>query len=362
LTTADIVQLRVAGFGVDAVTRGVLFDPVFELTLPRDISLAEARQVIQTVEERAVVDLNHYYYPDEGPPACTGPACEAPQLIGWSAPAFEGCGALPLIGLIDTGIDVRNPALRGQAIEIVDPEFSGGARSSSQHGTAIAALLAGRAAGPAPGLLPGARIIAVDGFYRAGNRDRTDVARLVQSIEALASRGVGILNLSLSGPPNQILERTIAAALAKGIVVVAAAGNKGPAGEPSYPGAYEGVLAVTAVDRQLNVYRRATHGSYIALAAPGVDLWTAGPQPGRKSGTSYAVPFVSAVAALLRSAEPSLGVSEVSAILRLSARDLGEPGRDDTFGWGLVQAQAACANPRALIAGEPATRRLGRAD
>ena len=144
------------------------------------------------------------------------------------------------------------------------------------HGTAIAALLVGRRGSQTPGLLPDAKIVAVDAFYRdGGTADRTDVMSLVAGVEALVERGVQVMNLSLSGPPNEVLQKAIEAAQAKGIVVVAAAGNNGPGAEPSYPAAYPGVIAVTAVDQNLNVYRRATQGAYVDLAAPGVNIWTA---------------------------------------------------------------------------------------
>ena len=182
--------------------------------------------------------------------------------------------------------------------------------SLQDHGTAVAALLVGRRDSPTPGLVPDARLVAVDAFYRdGGTADRTDVMSLVTAIEALAERGVRVINLSLSGPANEVLQKAIAAAQAKGIVIVAAAGNNGAGAEPSYPAAYPGVVAVTAVDHELNVYRRATRGPYVDLAAPGVNVWTASAQGtgSLKTGTSYAVPFVSAAAGVLLASRPESG-------------------------------------------------------
>src|SRR5581483_1352998 len=159
-------------------------------------------------------------------------------------------------------------------VELIE-EPGGGAPSSPAHGTAVAALLAGRPGTLSEGLLPGARLVAIDAFNQAGDRERTDVTRLITALEMLSDRGVRIINLSLSGAPNRLLEKAIAAAVARDIVVVAAAGNKGPGAEPAYPAAYPGVIAVTAVDRQLRIYARATHGDYVSLAAPGVDVLTA---------------------------------------------------------------------------------------
>jgi subtilisin family serine protease len=154
-----------------------------------------------------------------------------------------------------------------------------------------------------------------------------------------------VINMSLSGPDNEVLQKAIVAAQAKGIVIVAAAGNDGAGAEPSYPAAYPGV--VTAVDQELNVYRRATRGPYVDLAAPGVNVRTASFQgsAAARTGTSYAVPFVSAAAGLLLASHPELGTQAVRARLEDSARDLGQPGRDPTFGFGLIQMAGLCAQP-----------------
>jgi subtilisin family serine protease len=188
----------------------------------------------------------------------------------------------------------------------------------------------------------------VDAFYRdGGTADRTDVASLVNAIEALTRRGVRVMNMSLSGPANAMLQRAIEAAQAKGIVIVAAAGNNGAGAEPSYPAAYPGVVAVTAVDQKLNVYRRATQGAYIDLSAPGVNVWTASVQGSGalRTGTSYAVPFVSAAAGLLLSSNPELDAKVVQSRLEEHTRDLGKPGWDPTFGFGLIHMAGLCAQP-----------------
>jgi subtilisin family serine protease len=220
--------------------------------------------------------------------------------------------------------------------------------SLRDHGTAVAALLVGRPDSQTPGLLPQAKIVAVDAFYRdGGTADRTDVTSLVDAIEALAKRGVRVMNMSLSGPANAMLQKAIEAAQAKGIVIVAAAGQNGAGGEPPYPAAYPGVVAVTAVDQELNVYRRATQGKYVDLSAPGVNIWTASAQGSGalRTGTSYAVPFVSAAAGLLLASNPELETKGVQSRLEEHTRDLGKPGWDPTFGFGLIQMAGLCAPP-----------------
>ena len=129
-----------------------------------------------------------------------------------------------------------------------------------------------------------------------------------------------------------------------GILLIAAAGNYGPQAAPAFPAAYDAVLAVTAVDRRGQVYRRANRGQYIDLAAPGVNVWTAASIRGArtKTGTSYAAPFVTAAAALLWSRDPSLSSAQLRNLLRSNARDLGPEGQDAIFGASLITPPPGC--------------------
>jgi hypothetical protein len=348
LSREALTRLTAQGFHIETQTQGSFTPQVVRLRVPQGTSLTRARQTVRLVDARASTDFDHFYYLDEGAGACVGAECQATSLVNWSSSNAAQCGPAPLIGLIDTGINLKHEALKEQAIELV-PRSAGHAEASLQeHGTAIAVLLVGRPDSQTPGLLPQAKIVAVDAFYRdGGTADRTDVMSLVAAIEALAERGVQVMNMSLSGPANEVLQKAIAAAQAKGIVIVAAAGNNGAGAEPSYPAAYAGVIAVTAVDQDLKVYRRATQGAYVDLAAPGVNVWTASAQGSGalKTGTSYAVPFVSAAAGLLLASNPELDTKVVQSRLGQHTRDLGKPGWDPTFGFGLIQMASLCAQP-----------------
>lgn len=342
LSEADIQRLSDKGLRV--VSRSASSgSAVVRLALPRKVSAAAARRLISDVNRDAVSDADAYYYTDEGPRGCDGRSCVV-SLIQWQPPS--ACGAPPAIGIIDTKVDLNHEALRGQNIEVVTLVPSPSA-SGPEHGTAIAALLAGRADSDAPGLLPQVRLVAVDAFGVDDGEERTDVVRIAAALEELARRGVKIVNLSFTGPPNDVLRQAIGQALARGMILVAAAGNGGPGAEPSYPAAYPGVIAVTAVDAELRVYRRASRGDYITLAAPGVGVPTAKAGGGEviRSGTSFAAPFVSAAVARLIAREPRTG--EVDAAERLSsmAQDLGKPGRDPVFGAGLLQTAGLCDRP-----------------
>ncbi len=128
---------------------------------------------------------------------------------------------------------------------------------------------------------------------------------LLNALAWLDALDVRLVNMSFSGPPDELLETAIAKMHAKGVVFVAAAGNEGPAAPPSYPAAYPSVIAVTAVGEFCQGYRYANRGSYVDIAAPGVDVWTALPNgmQGYKSGTSFAAPFVTSIIAAMQKTE-----------------------------------------------------------
>lgn len=155
---------------------------------------------------------------------------------------------------------------------------------------------------------------------------------------------IKVVNLSLTGPDNLILHQAVRAASSKGTILIAAAGNGGPKSKPVYPAAYEDVIAVTAVDSARNPYRRAVRGHHIDLAAPGVSVWTAASISGarQKSGTSFAAPFVTAGASVLLASRPELTAKEIRAELLEAAEDMGAPGKDSIFGWGLLNVRELC--------------------
>lgn len=149
--------------------------------------------------------------------------------------------------------------------------------------------------------------------------------------------------MSFAGPKDTLIERGIAALAAKGIVMIAAAGNAGAKSPPLYPAANPSVIAVSATDAQDRLFAASNRGSYIAIAAPGVDIFL--PAPDQKyqmiSGTSFSAAYVSGLVALMLERNPALKADELRAILTRTARDLGSPGRDDLFGAGEADAFAA---------------------
>jgi subtilisin family serine protease len=270
------------------------------------------------------------------------------EIIGWPidpAGLVQRCGSLPTIGLIDTAINPDHPSLGDARLEVIRITDDALPQSGRQHGTAVAALLVGAAGSRAPGLLPSSKVVAVDAFRRlGGSADVASTFDLVRALDALAGRNVRVINLSLAGPDNALLKTTVDAMIERRVILVAAVGNAGPRAKPLYPAGYDGVIAVTAVDKGRNAYRRANQGAHVDIAAPGVNVWTAASISGArpKSGTSFAAPFVSAAAAVLLAERPDLTPAQMAEALFGLAQDIGSPGKDQVFGWGLLDARRLC--------------------
>jgi hypothetical protein len=351
-------ELERLGYSVlDEVFLGTTFgERVVRLQVPRGRSLERAKADVEAQAAIGAADLNHFYRNNSdgngnSDGACVGPQCLPLSMIGWP---LEGsvprqCGMPMTIGMVDTAINPDHESLAGGSIEMLDavPQSyreRGLAASGRGHGTAVAALLIGSAQSRTPGLLPNHKLVAVDAFHRAGQDERSDVYTLVRALDMLAERGAKVINVSLAGPANNLLEEAVKRLTEKGITIVAAAGNNGPKAAPAYPAGYPGVLAVTAVDTGKNVFRRANQGEYIDFAAPGVDIWTAASVRGGKpkTGTSFAVPFITAAAALAIASDPDAGSEEIIAALAPHAEDLGPEGSDPVYGRGLVKVGALC--------------------
>lgn len=340
LGDAKVLAGQVGALGYSVKRRRILKGlglVISVLRLPPGTLVAQALQNLRANVPKVWMDANHRYRLQGDDSA----KAYGRELIHWGKPSAS-CGAGRRIGLVDTSVDLTQPALKGQAVTLHSVLPVGVPLASPDHGTAIAALLVGR---PRPtataGLIPGASLYVASVFRRRGDLLDTTAEDIVNALDWLVRQRVQVINLSLGGPRNLILEAAVQRVEELGIVVVAAAGNGGPDAAPMYPAAQNGVVAVTAVDARQLPYDEANHGSYIAFAAPGVDIWVARPGGGGAfvSGTSYAAPFVTAAIAR----QGGRPVMAVRALAR-HARDLGKPGRDPVFGWGLVQASGSCGH------------------
>lgn len=360
LSPEDAATLVALGFGLlEEVDLTSLGTTARRFSLPDDVTPDAARAAIQALPTGEVADLNHYYRTGEAPgapaatPPCEGMHCAALAQVNWPPQAGPaGCGPSLALGMIDTGLNPDHAALRDAAIDVMRVAPEDFEASDAIHGTAVAALLVGDPASRAPGLLPGLPLVAVDAFHKQSGDERADAFTLLRALDHLSARGVEVINLSLAGPPNALLETTLAQLSGeRGIVIVAAAGNGGPNAPPAYPAAYDSVIAVTAVDRNATAYRRAGRGPHLDLAAPGVEVWTAASIEGArwKTGTSFAAPFVTAAAALWRQAHPGMTPPEIALALAAQARDLGPAGPDPVYGNGLLDLGGRCPGDMAPL-------------
>ena len=263
------------------------------------------------------------------------------EKLGIVAAHAVATGLGSLIAIIDTGIDQSHPDLQAAVAGSFDAT---GAKQqvTDPHGTAIAGII--RAHGAVEGVAPEAKLLDVRVFEpeAGGTGTVATTLALLRGLQWSTDTHARIVNLSLAGPRDALVGEAIAALVAKEIVVVAAAGNEGASAPNAYPAAFANVIAVTATDSGDALYTAANHGSYIALAAPGVDVLAPALFEAYQmnSGTSFAAAHVSGVIALMLERDPKLTNQKIRAALQSGAKDLGPPGTDDQFGAGRVNALA----------------------
>jgi hypothetical protein len=248
------------------------------------------------------------------------------------------------VAMVDSGVDIAHEALSGGRIAVVDVIRNSGTAPAEGHGTAIAGIILGRNA--LAGIAPGAELLAIRAFHQTDARStaaRSSSYYLSKGISRAVDAKVQVINLSLSGPQDRLVTQTVEQALMARIAVIAAAGNAGAGAPPAYPAAQPGVIAVTATDGKDRLYKHANRGSYVTLAAPGVDILVAAPGGGYDylSGTSMAAAYVSGLTALMIDRQAGLAPSQLRQILEATATDLGPPNRDPQFGAGRIDAAAA---------------------
>jgi subtilisin family serine protease len=233
-----------------------------------------------------------------------------------------------LIAVIDSGVDAEHPDIAGAVADRYDTVAAN--KNPDAHGTGMAGAIASHLR--LLGVAPGAKLLTVRAFA-PGSTDE-----ILKGLDWAVGKGARIINMSFAGPRDPMLQETLKRARQRGALLIAAAGNAGPTSPPLFPGADANVIAVTATDIDDNLFTQANRGRHIAIAAPGVDILVPAPSSGYQltTGTSVATAHVSGVAALLMSRNPKLDADAVRAILLSTAKDLGPKGRDDQFGWGLI--------------------------
>ncbi len=288
-------------------------------TTPAKMSLAEAEKKLRALLPDAEIDANHIFFQGSASPA-------APLATTVLASTSTNAS----LGIIDGGV-ADHPSVRGR---VEQNGFAPGAPTASSHGTSVAALMIGN--GDIKGARSGASLLAADvyGTAKAGG----NAAAIARALGWLAARGVSVVTISLVGPHNALLKTAVAAAQRKGVIIVAAVGNDGPASPPAYPASYPGVLAVTGVDGRNRALPEAGRAAHTDFAAPGADIFSAtgAKQKARVRGTSFAAPLVAARLSILYPRQSNTAVEPAVRKLMAEAVDLGKKGHDAVYGHGLV--------------------------
>ncbi|RLA87224.1 MAG: hypothetical protein DRG40_00930 [Deltaproteobacteria bacterium] len=251
------------------------------------------------------------------------------------------------VAVVDTGIDSLHEDLKG-GISGEEDLLKRGDFHKEIHGTALAGIIAARCHNGVGicGVAPEAEVLAIRVCrpISAGRLTATTTTFLLaQGIDRAVLLGARVVNLSLGGPHDPLIGRLIKVASSQGVVFVAAAGDRGLRVYPPYPAALPEVIAVGAVDKEGRPYSEGLEGRFIDLCAPGVDIISTA--PGNRynffNGTSMASAFVSGVVALVLQENPNLTPEGIGQLLRETAHDLGPHGKDEQFGWGLLQVKEA---------------------
>jgi subtilisin family serine protease len=337
-------KARAAGFTVlrDRALDG-LDARLVVLKVPAGTATHRALKQLKALDPQGAYDFNHIYT-DSGEvvgadSAAAGEAArgetEAVAPTAGATASGSGAAAGPSgtkVGLIDGGVDVSHAVFRDIAIH---QHGCSGTAVPAAHGTAVASLMIGRSP-RFHGAAPGSELYAADVYCGLPTGGAVDAVG--EAFAWLVREHVPVINVSLVGPPNVMLENVVRMVIARGHVVVAAVGNDGPAAPPLYPASYPDVVGVTAVDARRRVLLEACRGRQVKFSAPGADMSAANPAQSFAlvRGTSFASPIV---AGLLAEAvhEPDADAAR-RAVADLAGRaiDLGAPGLDPVYGYGLV--------------------------
>lgn len=313
-----LAAARRAGFTVGArISAPELGLESVTLIAPPAVSAAAALRQLRALDPQGRYDFDHLYQESGGAFGDAGaPAAKAPTGVR--------------VGLVDGSVA---PGLGG--VKLTQRAFAPGGAKVTPHATAVASLLAG-ADGPFRGVVPGAEVLVADvyGPTPAGG----SAAAIAEGLAWLARNRVGVINISLVGPPNLVLAAAVRGLVERGVLLVAAVGNDGPAAPPLYPAAYPGVVAVSGVDARRRILPEAGRGPHVAFAAPGAQMAAAAAAGGFVTvrGTSFAAPIVAGQLAAALPAPDRAAAARALRKLAAGAQDLGARGRDPVFGAGLV--------------------------
>ena len=305
---------------------------------PPGVDPKDASVELERLQPKSSVGELHKYSLNSSTFALSSPATPktfANEMLGWPD---SGCDSRVKIGIIDGGLSQK--FIQQTSAKVYNKSFIEKTPSDTavRHGTSIAAILTDPAR-LKDVMLYSAAVVDQD---ENGN-DYSSPAAMLKALNWMLLNDVKVVNISLAGPPNKVLETALDVASRKGLVIVAAVGNQGQDSPPQFPAAYNTVLAATAVDVEGDVYDKAVRGNHVDFSAPGVDIYVniAG-QNRYITGTSIAAPFITAAIASSSDMTDHKNRDDVVQYFSASATDLGPKGKDRTFGLGLINAQNIC--------------------
>jgi subtilisin family serine protease len=258
-----------------------------------------------------------------------------------AAPVLAGEPAGILVAVVDSGVDGSQGLRLAPGTDLVDGD--GGAADPEGHGTAVAAAVL--AACPGCTILP-VRVLSPSGT--------APWSRVAVGIVWAVDHGARVINVSIAGPGgSSALRAAVAYAQRRDVLVVAAAGNAADR-RPAYPAAYEGAVAVAAVDGDGQLYDWSSRGDWIDVGAPGCATVPVGGTRAAACGTSFAAPLVAGLAAVERALGPEASAPEIARRLpALAAQLQGDTTRLEVTGTprvgGLVRAVPSARARRAQV-------------
>ena len=342
MTQQEVTTVRLTGrtLHVWRIDNGASVDDVI-----RDVCTNPADRQVAGAQPNYLYELAQPTPSGQAQPTPAGQAQEpvnsaqyAPEKLKLVDAHRLASGNKVLVAIIDSEVDRTHPDLAGaitasfNAASATEPAHS--------HGTGMAGAIAAHR--NMLGTAPRVGLLTVRAFSATANSAEGTTFNILKGLDWAADQGARVVNMSFAGPADPRLRDALQKAYNRGMVLIAAAGNAGPTSPPLYPAADPGVIGVTATDSHDAVFSGANRGNYIAVAAPGVDVFAPAPNGAYQlsTGTSIAAAEVSGVVALMIERNPSLTPAAVRRILMETATHLGPKGNRD-FGAGLVNAYEA---------------------
>ncbi len=266
------------------------------------------------------------------------PAVSAP--VGWDVTTGN---ASVIVAVVDSGVDSTHPDLQGKVIAGYDFVNNDSDPSDDRgHGTKVAGIIAANTDNRVgiAGINWNGKILSEKALDQYGYGLSSNIAK---AITHATDNGAKVINLSLGGTSNSsTLKSAVDYAYNKGVTLVAAAGNSGD-NTIFYPAGYSNVIAVGSVNIELLRSSFSSYGPHLDVVAPGELIYTTRPNSEyvRSTGTSFSAPFVSALASLLLSLNQQLTPSQIQDIIQKTAKDAGDPGWDQFYGWGIMNIEAS---------------------